>query len=482
MKRLRRKIALTFDDILLVPRRSSVIPKDVDTKTRLTKRISLNIPIMSAAMDTVTEFQMAIALAQEGGMGIIHKNMPVEKQAEEVGRVKKSESWIIRNPLTVAPDDTLARVWEVTQKTGVGSFIVVENEKVVGILTSRDMWFKTDPNEKVRNMMTKNPILTRRADLVEAVEIMNKHKVEKLPIVDEKGRLKGLITFADLKKTQKYPHASKDREGSLMVGAAIGPFDTVRAEALIKAGVDILTVDTAHGHSENVIRMVRQLKKAHDIDIIAGNVATAEGTRDLIAAGADAVKVGIGPGSICTTRIVAGIGVPQITAVQECSEAAEKRKISVIADGGIRNSGDIAKAIAAGASVVMVGSLFAGTEEAPGEIVHLGGRKYKKYRGMGSVKAMQLGSKDRYGQSEAVKFVPEGVEGVVPYRGNVGEMVFQMVGGLRSSMGYCGCASINEMKRKARFIRVTKEGVEESHPHDVIITEEAPNYWGGSEG
>ena len=482
MKRLKRKLALTFDDVLLVPRRSRVVPKDVDTRTRLTRRISLSIPIISSAMDTVTESVMAIALAREGGMGIIHKNMPPEQQAKEVERVKKSESYIIRDPITLSPNDTLSKVWELTNKTGVGSFIVVENRKVIGILTSRDLWFKTNANDKVRDMMTKNPIIIHSTDMKEAIKIMDRHKIEKLPVVDAKGRLRGLITIADLKKTKKFPHSTKDKEGRLLVGAAIGPFDMKRVEMLIKAGADAITLDTAHGHSENVIKTVRQLRKAYDIDIIAGNVVTKEGTLDLISAGADAVKVGMGPGSICTTRIIAGIGVPQVTAVQDCSEAAEKHRIAVIADGGIRNSGDIAKAIAAGASAVMIGSLFAGTEEAPGEIVYKGGRKYKKYRGMGSIKAMQLGSKDRYGQMEATKFVPEGVEGVVPYRGSVNEMVFQMVGGLRSSMGYCGCATIDEMRKKAKFLRITKEGVRESHPHDVMITEEPPNYWSGTEG
>jgi len=329
--------------------------------------------------------------------------------------------------------------------------------------------------------MTKKPITIQKPDTDHAIRIMNQHKIEKLPVVDVAGRLKGLITISDLKKREEFPHSAKDREGRLIVGGAIGPFDMKRAEALVNAGVDLIAVDTAHGHTENVIKTVRQLKKAYDIDIIAGNVATREGTLDLISAGADAIKVGMGPGSICTTRIIAGIGVPQITAVQECARAAERHKVAVIADGGIKSSGDIAKAIAAGARVIMIGSLFAGTEEAPGEVVYRGGRKYKKYRGMGSINAMKLGSKDRYAQADASKFVPEGVEGMVPYRGTVSEIVFQMVGGLRSSMGYCGCANIDEMRRKARFIRITKEGVKESHPHDVIITDEAPNYWSGPE-
>ena len=495
MERLKRKVALTFDDVLLVPRRSAVVPKDVDTRTWLTKRIGLNIPIISAAMDTVTESQMAIMLAREGGMGIIHKNMTIEEQASEIEHVKKFESGVIRNPITLSPDDTMGKVREIINKTGIGSFVVVEKNKVVGILTSRDMWFKNDPNERVRDVMTKKPITIQKPDTDYAISIMNQHKIEKLPIVDAAGRLKGLITISDLKKREKFPHAAKDileeenlefygakdKEGRLIVGGAIGPFDMKRAEALVKAGVDVIAVDTAHGHTENVIKTVKQLSKEYDIDIIAGNVATREGTLDLISAGANAIKVGMGPGSICTTRIIAGIGVPQITAVQECARAAEGHKIAVIADGGIKNSGDIAKAIAAGARVVMIGSLFAGTEEAPGEVVYRGGRKYKKYRGMGSIKAMELGSKDRYAQAGASKFVPEGVEGMVPYRGTVSEIVFQMVGGLRSSMGYCGCVNIDEMRTKAKFIRITKEGVKESHPHDVIITDEAPNYWSGPE-
>jgi IMP dehydrogenase len=477
MKRLKRKIALTFDDVLLVPRKSGILPKDIDTRTKLTKNIFLKIPIISSAMDTVTEFRLAVVLAQEGGMGIIHRNMPVEQQAREVEKVKKSESWIIRDPLTLSPEDRIAKAKEIMEKTGISSFIIVDRGKVVGILTNRDLWFKTNMSERVRSAMTKNPITIRRPDVREAMKIMNKYKIEKLPVVDGSGALKGLITTTDIEKSKRFPNSAKDREGRLMVGAAIGPFDIKRVDALAKAGADAIVIDTAHGHTENVIRTMRQIKKAHDIDVIAGNVVTKEGTRDLIAAGADAIKVGMGPGSICTTRIVAGIGVPQITAIQECAEAADRQKIAIIADGGVKNSGDIAKAIAAGASAVMIGSLFAGTEEAPGEVVYMGGRKYKRYRGMGSVKAMQAGSKDRYGQGEASKFVPEGVEGVVPYRGNVSEMVFQMVGGLRSSMGYCGCSTINEMRKKARFLRVTKEGIRESHPHDILMTEEPPNYW-----
>jgi IMP dehydrogenase len=477
MKRVRKKMALTFDDVLLVPRRSKVLPKDVDTRTRLSERISLNIPIMSAAMDTVTESKLAIALAQQGGIGIIHKNMTAEQQAGEVERVKKFESWIIHDPLTLSPNDKIAKAKEIMDATDIGSFIIVDKGKVVGILTNRDLWFRKNMNEKVLNVMTKNPITIQRPDVKEAVKIMNKHKIEKLPIVDSEGGLKGLVTITDLQKSERFPNASKDDEGRLLVGAAIGPFDVKRVDALAKAGVDIITVDTAHGHTENVIKTVRQIKKAYDIGVIAGNVVTRGGTKDLISAGADAVKVGIGPGSICTTRIVSGVGVPQVTAIQDCSEVANKYGVSVIADGGVKNSGDIAKAIAAGASAVMIGSLFAGTEESPGEVVYIGGRKCKRYRGMGSMKAMKLGSADRYAQGSSTKFVPEGVEGAVPYRGTASEMIFQMVGGLKSSMGYCGCRNINDMRKRAKFLRITKEGVKESHPHGVTITEEPPNYW-----
>ena len=476
MKRVRKKMALTFDDVLLVPRKSKVLPRDVKTRTKLSKKISLNIPIMSAAMDTVTEAKLAIALAQHGGIGIIHKNMTIEKQAKEVERVKKFESWIIRDPLTLSPNDNIAKAKEIMDKTDVGSFIIMERGKVVGILTNRDLWFRK-MNEKVRNVMTKDPITIQRPDVKEAVKIMDKHKIEKLPIVDKKGGLKGLITITDLQKSELFPNASKDNEGRLLVGAAIGPFDMKRVDALINAGVDIINIDTAHGHTENVIKTVRQIKKAYDIEVIAGNVVTKEGTKDLVSAGADAVKVGVGPGSICTTRIVTGIGVPQVTAIQDCSEAANKHGVSIIADGGVKNSGDIAKAIAAGANAVMIGSLFAGTEESPGEVVYIEGRKCKRYRGMGSMKAMKLGSADRYAQGDTIKFVPEGVEGAVPYRGSVSEMVFHMVGGLRSSMGYCGCENINEMRKRAKFLRITKEGIKESHPRGVTITEEPPNYW-----
>ncbi|UCC91214.1 MAG: IMP dehydrogenase, partial [Candidatus Aenigmatarchaeota archaeon] len=354
---------------------------------------------------------------------------------------------------------------------------IVEKGKVVGILTNRVMWFVKNMNEKVLDVMTKNPITTQRPDVKEAVKIMDKHQIEKLPIVDRKGGLKGLITITDLRKSERFPNASKDNEGSLLVGAAIGPFDMKRVKALINAGVDVITVDTGHGHTENVIKTVSQIKKRYDIEVIAGNVATKEGTKDLISAGADAVKVGMGPGSICTTRIVAGIGVPQVTAIQDCSEVANKHGIPVIADGGVKNSGDIAKAIAAGASVVMIGSLFAGTEESPGEVVYIGGRKCKRYRGMGSMKAMKLGSSDRYAQGGAGKFVPEGVEGAVPYRGSLSEMIFQMVGGLKASMGYCGCRNINDMRKRAKFLRITKESIKESHPRGITITEEPPNYW-----
>lgn len=477
MKRVRKKIALTFDDVLLVPQRSSVLPKNVDIRTKLTKHIKLNIPIISAAMDTVTEAGLATAMAQEGGMGIIHKNMSAESQAGEVEKVKKFVSGVIRDPLTLGPEDEISKAKKIMESTGVGSFVVVEKGRVKGILTNRDLWFKENGSEKVGDVMTKDPITLQEPDLKKATRIMYENKIEKIPVVTGNGALKGLMTITDLEKSKKFPNASKDRRGRLLAGAAVGPFDMKRVGALVKAEVDVITLDTAHGHTENVIKTLRQIKKAHDIDVIAGNVATREGAEDLISAGADSVKVGMGPGSICTTRIVAGMGVPQVTAIQDCSEAAGKHGVSIIADGGIRNSGDIAKAVAAGAGIVMVGSLLAGTEESPGEVVHIEGRKCKHYRGMGSINAMKMGSSDRYAQKGSTKFVPEGVEGTVPYRGKVSEIIFQLVGGLRSSMGYCGCRDVEEMRKKSRFVRITKEGAKESHPHGVKITEEPPNYW-----
>ncbi len=479
------KEALTFDDVLLVPNYSEVLPTQVDVRTRLTKRITLNIPIMSAAMDTVTEAELAIAIAREGGIGIIHKNMSIEEQAEEVDRVKRSESGMIVKPVTVRPDQTILEAENLMRKYKISGLPVVDNSgKLLGIITNRDIRFVRDFSKKISEVMTRENLITVPVGttLEEAKEILHKYKIEKLPVVDENGYLKGLITIKDIEKREKYPNACKDELGRLRVGAAVGvgPEAVRRAEALIEAGVDVIVIDTAHGHSKGVIETVEKLKGLFpDMDIIAGNVATPEATEALIKAGADAVKVGIGPGSICTTRIVAGVGVPQLTAVTECSKVADKYDISIIADGGIKFSGDIAKAIGGGARVVMIGSLFAGTKEAPGEVILYQGRSYKVYRGMGSLGAMKKGSKDRYFQSEVEekKLVPEGIEGMVPYRGPLADTIHQLVGGLRAGMGYCGAANIEEMRRKARFVKITSAGLKESHVHDVIITKEAPNYW-----
>ena len=479
------KEALTFDDVLLVPNYSEVLPTQVDVRTKLTKKITLNIPIMSAAMDTVTEAELAIAIAREGGIGIIHKNMSIEEQAEEVDRVKRSESGMIVKPVTVRPDQTIAEAESLMKKYKISGLPVVdERGKLLGIITNRDIRFVKDFNKKISEVMTKENLITVPVGttLEEAKEILHKHKIEKLPVVDENGYLKGLITIKDIEKREKYPNACKDELGRLRVGAAIGvgPEAIRRAEALIEAGADVIVVDTAHGHSKGVLETVEKLKGLFpDVDVIAGNVATPEATEALIKAGADAVKVGIGPGSICTTRIVAGVGVPQLTAVAQCAEVADKYDISIIADGGIKFSGDIAKAIGAGARVVMIGSLFAGTKEAPGEVILYQGRSYKVYRGMGSLGAMKKGSKDRYFQSEVEekKLVPEGIEGMVPYRGPLADTIHQLVGGLRAGMGYCGAANIEEMRKKARFVKITSAGLKESHVHDVIITKEAPNYW-----
>ncbi|TCK04007.1 IMP dehydrogenase [Phorcysia thermohydrogeniphila] len=479
------KEALTFDDVLLVPNYSEVLPTQVDVRTKLTKRITLNIPIMSAAMDTVTEAELAIAIAREGGIGIIHKNMTIEEQAEEVDKVKRSESGMIVKPVTVRPDQTIAEAEALMRKYKISGLPVTNEEgKLVGIITNRDIRFVKDFSKKISEVMTKENLKTVPVGttLEEAKEILQKYKIEKLPVVDENGYLKGLITIKDIEKKEKYPNACKDELGRLMVGAAVGVGDEAvrRAEALIEAGVDVIVIDTAHGHSKGVIKTVERLKELFpDVDLIAGNVATPEGTEALIKAGADAVKVGIGPGSICTTRIVAGVGVPQLTAIAECAEVADKYGISIIADGGIKFSGDIAKAIGAGARAVMIGSLFAGTKESPGELVLYQGRSYKAYRGMGSLGAMKKGSKDRYFQSEVdeKKLVPEGIEGMVPYRGPLADTIHQLVGGLKAGMGYCGAANIEEMRKKARFVRITHAGLKESHVHDVIITKEAPNYW-----
>ena len=479
------KEALTFDDVLLLPNYSEVLPTQVDVRTKLTKKITLNIPIMSAAMDTVTESELAIAIAREGGIGIIHKNLSIEEQAEEVDRVKRSESGMIVKPVTVSPDQTISEAEALMRKYKISGLPVTdENGKLLGIITNRDIRFVKDYSKKIKEVMTKENLKTVPVGttLEEAKEILHKYKIEKLPVVDENGYLKGLITIKDIEKKEKYPNACKDELGRLMVGAAIGvgPEGFRRAEALIEAGVDIIVIDTAHGHSKGVIEMVEKIKGLYpDVEVIAGNVATPEGTEALIKAGADAVKVGIGPGSICTTRIVAGVGVPQLTAIAQCAEVADKYDISIIADGGIKFSGDIAKAIGAGARVVMIGSLFAGTKESPGELVLYQGRSYKAYRGMGSLGAMRRGSKDRYFQAEVEekKLVPEGIEGMVPYRGPLADTIHQLVGGLRSGMGYCGAANIEEMRKKARFVKITSAGLKESHVHDVIITKEAPNYW-----
>lgn len=472
---------LTFDDVLLVPQRSEVLPKDVDLRTRLTKTITLNIPLASAAMDTVTEARMAIAIAREGGIGIIHKNMSIEEQAEQVDKVKRSEHGVIVDPFYLSPDHLVSDAVALMEKYHISGVPITENGKLVGIITNRDIRFETDFSKKIREVMTSENLITapEGTTLEQAKEILRKYKIEKLPIVDEKGMLKGLITIKDIEKAIKYPNSAKDKNGRLLVGAAVGiARDTMeRVEALVAAKVDVITVDTAHGHSVGVINMVKQIKKKFpDLQVIAGNVATAEATRELIEAGADCVKVGIGPGSICTTRVVAGVGVPQITAIMECAEEADKYGIPIIADGGIKYSGDIVKAIAAGASVVMVGNLLAGTEESPGETELYQGRRFKVYRGMGSLGAMAAGSSDRYFQEDAKKLVPEGVEGRVPFKGPLADTVYQLMGGLRAGMGYCGVRTIEELRKNAKFIRITSAGLRESHPHDIYITKEAPNY------
>ncbi len=474
--------ALTFEDVLLVPKYSEVLPKEVDLKTRFTKNVSLNIPIVSAAMDTVTEARAAIALARLGGIGVIHKNMDIATQAKEVEKVKKSESGIIIDPIKVFPDDTLAKAEELMATYKISGVPVVDkNGKLIGILTNRDMRFEKDYSKKVKEVMTKMPLVTAKEGITleEAEEILHENKIEKLPIVDDQGYLKGLITIKDIQKKKEYPNANKDKYGRLRVAAAIGVGNGLeRAAALVGAGVDVIVIDSAHGHSKGIIDLVRAVKERYDVDVVAGNVATAEATRDLIKAGADAVKVGIGPGSICTTRIVAGVGVPQISAIDECAAAAREFDVPVIADGGIKYSGDIAKALAVGASSVMIGSLLAGTEESPGETIMYQGRQYKSYRGMGSIGAMQKGSNDRYFQegTAADKLVPEGIEGMVPYRGRIADVIHQLIGGLRASMGYCGAKDIPTFQEVAEFVEITSAGLKESHVHDVTITKEAPNY------
>lgn len=476
------KEGLTFDDVLLIPNYSDVLPNQVEVKTRLTKNIWLNIPIVSAAMDTVTESAMAIAMAREGGIGIIHKNMTIEAQAEEVDRVKRSESGVITNPFSLTPEHNVYDAEALMSKYRIsGVPIVNEEHKLVGIITNRDLRFVHDYSIPIREVMTKDHLVTAPVGttLKEAEEILQKHKIEKLPLVDANGVLKGLITIKDIEKAIRFPNAAKDQQGRLLVGAAVGTGKGTmeRVRALVNAGVDVIVVDTAHGHSQKVIDVVREIRAQYpELELIAGNVATKEATEALIEAGVSAVKVGIGPGSICTTRIVAGIGVPQITAIYDCATIAREYDVPIIADGGIKYSGDIAKAIAAGADTVMLGSLLAGAEESPGDSEIFQGRRFKVYRGMGSLGAMKEGSGDRYFQEGTPKFVPEGIEGRVPYKGPVSEILYQLVGGLRSGMGYCGAHNIEEMKNNTKFIRITAAGLRESHPHDVQITKEAPNY------
>lgn len=473
---------LTFDDVLLIPAKSDVLPKDVDITTNLTKKIKLNIPLMSASMDTVTEARLAVAMAREGGIGIIHKNMSIEEQALEVDKVKRSEHGVITDPFFLSPEHLVEDALELMSRYRIsGVPIVDEDRKLIGIITNRDVRFETDLKKKINEAMTKESLITAQEDISmeDALSIMKKHKIEKLPLVYEDDTLAGLITIKDIEKSIKYPDAAKDKKSRLLVGAAVGVTSDImdRVDALMKVKTDVLVVDTAHGHSQGVYDAVKQIKEKYpEAQVIAGNVATPEGVRFLAEAGADCVKVGIGPGSICTTRVVAGVGVPQLSAIFNCAEEADKYDIPIIADGGIKFSGDIPKALAAGASVVMIGSLFAGTEESPGETVLYQGRRYKVYRGMGSEGAMNQGSKDRYFQEDAKKFVPEGVEGRVPYKGPISEVVYQMVGGLRAGMGYCGSKDLKSLVNYAQFVRITGAGLKESHPHDIQITKESSNY------
>ncbi|WP_373599894.1 IMP dehydrogenase [Paraclostridium bifermentans] len=476
------KEGLTFDDVLLVPQRSEVLPKDVSTQTQLTKTIKLNIPLMSAGMDTVTESKMAISMARQGGIGIIHKNMSIEEQALEVDKVKRSESGVIVDPFYLSKDHTIQDADDIMARYKIsGVPIVDDNNKLIGIITNRDIKFEDDFTKKVDEVMTKENLVTAKEgiNLVEAQQILKQHKIEKLPLVDDEGHLKGLITIKDIEKKIQYPNSAKDAQGRLLCGAALGISADLmdRVEALVKANVDVVVLDSAHGHSMGVINALKMVKEKYpNLQVIAGNVATAKATEDLIQAGADCVKVGIGPGSICTTRVVAGIGVPQVTAVMDCAEVGHKYGVPVIADGGIKFSGDIVKALAAGASICMMGSMFAGTEESPGETVLYRGRSYKTYRGMGSIGAMEKGSKDRYFQNDAKKLVPEGVEGMVAYKGKAEDIVYQMIGGIRAGMGYCGAATIKDLMENAEFIKITAASLKESHPHDITITKEAPNY------
>lgn len=476
--------AYSFDDMLLVPSYSDVLPKDVNVNTRLTRHISLSVPIVSAAMDTVTEADAAISMAREGGLGFIHRNLEIKIQALEVDKVKKSESGMIVDPVTIRPDQKVAAVLKLMEQYRISGVPVTQGDKLVGIVTNRDLRFETDMDKKVADVMTKDRLVTvsEGIGLEESKKLLHEHRIEKLLVVDKNGRLTGLITIKDIEKIKKYPHACKDGFGRLRVGAAVGVGSDMeeRAEALLKAGADVILIDTSHGHSKNVIDAVRRLKSTFkDIELVAGNVGAAAGAEDLIKAGVDGVKIGIGPGSICTTRIVAGVGVPQLTAIMNCRPVSKKTGVPLIADGGIRFSGDITKAIGAGADCVMIGGLFAGSEESPGELVLYQGRSYKVYRGMGSIEAMKMGSKDRYYQgddTEGDKLVPEGIVGRVPYRGSLQANIFQLVGGLKAGMGYCGCRTLDELREKARFVKITASGIRESHVHDVIITKEAPNY------
>ena len=475
------KEGLTFDDVLLIPQASDVVPSEVDLRTKLTDNICLNVPLLSAAMDTVTENRMAIAVAREGGIGIIHKNMTIEQQAEQVDKVKRSEHGVITDPFFLEPENLVKDAIALMEKYRISGVPVTKGGKLVGILTNRDLRFESNFEQPIANVMTKDHLVTAPVgtSLEEAKKILGKYRIEKLPIVDEKGYLKGLITIKDIEKSIQYPNSARDKNGRLLVGAAVGTAANTleRVAALIEARADVITIDTAHGHSKGVLQKVSEIKaKFPNITLIAGNVATGAATKALIDAGADVVKVGIGPGSICTTRIVAGIGVPQLTAIMDCAEAADKMGKRIIADGGIKYSGDIVKAIGAGASVVMIGSLFAGTLESPGEIEIYQGRNFKVYRGMGSLGAMAAGGNDRYFQESSRKFVPEGVEGRVPYRGRLADIVYQMMGGLRAGMGYCGMRDIEDMRKNARFVRITNASLIESHPHDISITKESPNY------
>ena len=475
------KTAYTFDDVLLVPNKSEILPNEVSLKTKLTKKISLNIPLMSASMDTVTESKMAIAMAREGGIGIIHKNMTIAEQAMEVDRVKRQENGVITDPIFLNEDNTVKQALDLMAKYRISGVPVTRGTKLVGIITNRDIVFETNYDKKINEVMTKSPLITAKegTTLEEALEILKKHKIEKLPLIDDENNLKGLITIKDIEKAKAYPNAAKDSKGRLLCGASVGITNDMmeRVEALVKANVDVITLDTAHGHSKGVIEGVRKIKSVYpELQIIAGNIATAEAVRDLVEAGADCVKVGIGPGSICTTRVVAGVGVPQLTAVMDCVEEARKYGIPVIADGGLKYSGDIVKALAAGAQVCMMGSMLAGCEESPGETEIYQGRTYKVYRGMGSLAAMEKGSSDRYFQNGTKKFVPEGVEGRVAYKGPVADTLFQLLGGIKSGMGYLGAPTLDDLYENAKFVVQTSSGIRESHPHDINITKEAPNY------